>query len=182
MRKVIAAMNMTIDGFCDHTAGIADDELHDHYTELLKGAGVILYGRKTYQLMEYWRTVLESPAGNKSEDDFAVVMDRVPKIVFSNTLKNVDWKSATVSNHSLQDEVNFLKGQPGKDIYVGSPSLIDQLSSLGLIDEYQLCMHPVILGKGLTLFKNQQEQIMLKLVNIKVFGSGAIIHYYHSVK
>ena len=96
MRKVIAAINMTLDGFCDHTAIIPDEEIHQHYTELLSEADAILYGRITYQLMEYWRTVVKNPTGNKSMDEFAVIIDNISKIVFSRTLKNVDWKSYNI--------------------------------------------------------------------------------------
>lgn len=178
MRKIIAAINMTIDGFCDHTAGIADDELHQHYADLLNGADKILYGRITYQLMEYWRAVVKNPTGNKAIDQFAVVMDNIPKIVFSHTMKNVDWESATLARQSLQQEVAELKQQPGRDILIGSPGLIAQLTSLNLINEYQLCVHPIILGSGLTLFKNITERVDLKLLKTKIFGSGSIVHYY----
>ena len=74
MRKLIAAINMTLDGFCDHTSGIADDETHAHYTELLRSGDVILYGRKTFELMEYWKSVLANPTGNKASDDFAAAI------------------------------------------------------------------------------------------------------------
>lgn len=94
MRKVIAAINMTLDGFCDHTALTPDDEIHLHYANLLRNAGVVLYGRITYQLMEFWRTLVANPSGNPSMDDFAIVMDNTPKIVFSRTLKTLDWTSA----------------------------------------------------------------------------------------
>jgi len=95
MRKLIAAINMTLDGFCDHTAMIADEELHQHYNELLRNAGTLIYGRITYQLMEsYWPSVVKNPTGIKSMDEFAVAIDNIPKIVFSNTLKNVEWKTA----------------------------------------------------------------------------------------
>src|SRR5687767_9782481 len=124
MRKVIAAINMTLDGFCDHTAIDPDEEIHQHYSELLNDAGVILYGRITYQLMQFWQTLLKNPSGEKHMDDFAVAIDEVPKIVFSRTLKNTGWESAQVANRSLIDEVLELRQQPGKDIYVGSRSLI----------------------------------------------------------
>lgn len=140
MRKVIAAINMTLDGFCDHTAIIPDEEIHQHYTDLLHTAGVFLYGRVTYQLMEYWRTVLANPTGNKAMDEFAIVMDNTPKIVFSHTLEKVDWKSARLASRSLEEEVVSLRQQPGKDIFVGSPGLIVALTKLNLIDEYQLCI------------------------------------------
>jgi dihydrofolate reductase len=100
--KVIAAMNMSLDGFCDHTLGVVTDELHKHYTDLLENAGVALYGRTTYQLMEYWPTVLKNPTANKSDHDFAAAIDKVPKVVFSRTLKNVDWHSATSNKRHLR--------------------------------------------------------------------------------
>ncbi|HYK47893.1 MAG TPA: dihydrofolate reductase family protein, partial [Parafilimonas sp.] len=90
MRKVIAAINMTLDGFCDHTAMIADDEIHQHYTELLSSTDTLLYGRITYQLMEsYWPTVVANPTGNTPIDEFAEIIDNISKVVFSHTLKNV---------------------------------------------------------------------------------------------
>jgi dihydrofolate reductase len=182
MAKIIAAINTTIDGFCDHTAGIPDEALHDHYTDLLSNADAILYGRITYQLMEYWRPIAKTPTGNKSIDQFAVVMDKIPKIVFSNTLKELDWDTATLSQRTIKEEVSALKQQTGKLILVGSPSLIVALHKLGLIDEYQICIHPVILGSGLPLFKNIQERAVLKLINTKTFGSGAITLYYEPSK
>lgn len=179
MRKLIAAINMTLDGFCDHTAVIADDELHQHYNELLRNAGTLLYGRTTYQLMEsYWPAIVKNPTGNKPADEFAVLIDNVSKIVFSRTLKNVDWKSAKLASQDLEKEVLELKQQSGKDVFVGSPSLIVALTKLNLIDEYQLCIHPVIAGSGLPLFKNISEHIMLKLIKTKTFSGGAVILYY----
>ena len=169
---------MTLDGFCDHTAVIADEELHQHYADLLANSGTVLYGRITYQLMEYWRTVVKNPTGAKATDEFAVIMDKIPKIVFSHTLKNVDWESAQLANRSIEEEVLELKQQQGKDILVGSPSLIVTLTQLGLIDEYQLCVHPVILGKGLPLFKSINDKTILKLLKTKLFSSGAITLYY----
>lgn len=173
---------MTVDGFCDHTAGLPDEEIHLHYAELLGQGDVILYGRTTYQLIEFWRTLLENPSEEKSMNDFAMAIDKIQKIVFSHTLKNVDWKSAKLASHSLEEEVLELKQQSGKDIFAGSRSLIVQLMKLNLIDEYQLCVHPVILGKGLPLFKNINEIINLKLLKTKTFGSGAIILYYEPAK
>src|SRR5664279_6346387 len=98
MRKVIAAINMTLDGVCDHTAGIADKQLHQHYAELINNAGVLLYGRTTYQLMQFWQTLLRNPSGEKSMDDFAISIDKIPKLVFSRTLKDTNWNSAKLAN------------------------------------------------------------------------------------
>lgn len=178
MRKLIATINMTLDGFCDHTAGIPDEEIHQHYTELLGQGGAILYGRTTYQLMEFWRTLLENPSGKKSMDDFAVAINKIPKIVFSRTLEHVEWESATVAKRDLEEEVLKLKQQAGKDIFVGSPSLIIQLMKLDLIDEYQFCIHPVVAGGGLPLFENINDRTILKLIKTKSFSGGAVTLYY----
>lgn len=178
MRKLIAAINMTLDAFCDHTSGVPDEEIHQHYADLLRSADTALYGRITYQLMEFWRTVLENPTGDKATDDFAVAIDNIPKIVFSRTLKNVDWKSAKLASQDLEKEVLELKQQSGKDILVGSRSLIIQLMKLNLIDEYQLCIHPVIAGTGLPLFENIKDRTLLKLIKTKTFSGGAVTLYY----
>jgi len=181
MRKLIAAINMTLDGFCDHTAGIPDDEIHQHYADLLSNADTILYGRITYQLMEYWRTLLENPSDEKSMNDFAIAIDKIQKIVFSHTLKNVEWESAKLANRDIEEEVLELKQSRSggsKDILVGSRSLIIQLMKLNLIDEYQLCIHPVIAGTGLPLFENIKDRTVLKLIKTKTFGGGAVTLYY----
>lgn len=182
MRKLVAAINMTIDGFCDHTAIIPDDELHQHYTNLLANADTILYGRITYQLMEYWKTLLKNPSGEKSMDEFAVTIDNIQKIVFSKTLKHTEWKSALLANKALEEEVLDLRNKSGKDILVGSRSLIIQLINLNLIDEFQLCVHPVLVGKGLPLFDKIKDRTMFKLIKTKTFGSGAIVLYYELLK
>ena len=178
MRKVIAAINMTLDGFCDHTAGIPDEEIHQHYTELLNEGDAILYGRITYQLMEYWQPLVKNPSGEKTMDDFAMAIDKIPKIVFSHTLKNVEWESAKLTNRAIEEEVLELKQQPGRDILVGSRSLIIQLMKLNLIDEYQLCVHPVVVGSGLPLFENINDRTILKLIKTKTFSGGAVTLYY----
>jgi dihydrofolate reductase len=180
MRKIIAAINMTLDGFFDHTAGIPDEEVHQHYADLLSNGGTVLYGRITYQLMQYWQTLIKNPSGEKPMDDFAKAIDKIPKIVFSHTLKNtaIGWDSARLSNKPLEEEVLELKLQSGKDILVGSRSLIIQLMKLNLIDEYQLCVHPVIAGKGSPLFENINDRTILKLIKTKTFSGGAVTLYY----
>jgi dihydrofolate reductase len=186
MRKLIAAMNMTLDGFCDHTAMIADEEIHQHYNELLSNSGTVLYGRITYHLMEYWATVVKNPTGIRSMDEFAVTMDNIPKIVFSHTLKNVEWKTAKLAKKDIKEEVLELKQSSNagsKDILVGSPSLIVALMNLNLIDEFQLCVHPIILGSGLTpLLKNLNDRIDLELLKTKTFSCGAETLYYEPKK
>lgn len=176
-------MNLTLDGFCDHTSMIADDEIHEHYNDLLSNAGTLIYGRITYQLMEsYWPTVVKDPTGNKPVDDFAVLIDNISKIVFSHTLKNVEWKNARVAKRGLQEEVEALKQQPGKDILVGSPSLIVAALNLNLVDECQFSVQPIIVGRGLPLFKSINDRIDLKLLKTKTFGCGAVTFYYEPEK
>src|SRR5687768_17576144 len=116
MSKIVAAINLTLDGFCDHTVLLPDEEIHQHYTELLTDADSILYGRITYQLMQYWQSLLKNPSGEKSMDNFAIAIDKIPKIVFSNKLKNPGWESAKVSNQPIQEMVLELKQKPGKDV------------------------------------------------------------------
>jgi len=178
MRKVIAATNMTLDGVYDHTEGIVDSEIHEHYAELLTHADIILYGRTTYQLMQYWQTLITNPSGDPIADRFARAIDKIQKIVFSHSLKSTDWPSATIATQPLDELVTALKKQPGKDLFVGSRSLIMQLMKLNLIDEYQLCIHPVIAGKGSPLFGRKIDRTLLKLTKTKMFSNGAIILYY----
>ena len=183
MRKLIAAINVTLDGFCNHDAMIADDEIHQHYNDLLHIAGALLYGRITYQLMEsYWPDIVKNPTGNKPTDDFAVLIDNIPKIVFSRTLKSVDWKNTTLKHELIKEEISGLKAEASKDIFAGSPGLISALTQMNLIDEYQLCIHPVIVGKGLPLFKDIRDRVELKLLKTKTFGCGAVLHYYEPGK
>jgi dihydrofolate reductase len=183
MRKLIAAINMTVDGFCDHTASNPDDELLQHYNELLRNADTLIYGRITYQLMEsYWPAIVKNPTGNQPTDEFAVLIDNIQKIVFSHTLQRVEWKNVKLAKVGIKEEILALRQQAGKDILAGSPGLIVALTKLGLIDEYQLCVHPVIAGSGLPLFKNITDKIHLKLIKTKTFGGGAVILYYEPVK
>jgi dihydrofolate reductase len=186
MRKLIAAINMTLDGFCDHTAMIADEEIHQHYNELLSNAGTLIYGRITYQLMEsYWPSVVKNPTGNKPMDEFAVLIDNISKIVFSRTLKNVDWKNTKLKKEVINEEVLELKQSRNggsKNILVGSPSLIVALTQLDLIDEYQLSVQPIVLGSGLPLFKNVKDRVNLKLLKTKTFSCGAVTLYYEPAK
>jgi len=174
---------MTLDGFCDHTAMIADEEIHQHYNELLSNANTLIYGRITYQLMEgYWPTVVKNPTGNKPMDEFAVLIDNISKIVFSRTLQHVDWKNTELKKEIIKEEILELKEQTGKNIVVGSPGLIVAFTQLDLIDEYQLGLQPTVIGSGLSLFKNTRERIDLKLLKTKTFGCGALMLYYEPTK
>jgi dihydrofolate reductase len=132
--------------------------------------------------MQFWQTLLKKPSGKKSMDDFALAIDKIPKIVFSQTLKNTEWHNAKLATKKIEKEVLELKQQQGKDILVGSRSLIIQLINLNLIDEFQICIHPMIEGKGLPLFDKINNRKIFKLLNTKTFGSGAIVLYYKPTK
>jgi dihydrofolate reductase len=179
MRKVIAGINITIDAFCNHDAAIADGELHQHYNQLLKDADTMIWGRVVYRMMEsYWPTLVDNPSGDAQSDEFAVLADNIHKIVYSRTLKEVTWKNSELKSELNKEDIIALKQQPGKNILVGSPSMIVAFTQLGLIDEYQFCIHPIILGEGLPLFKHIKERIDLKLLDTKIFASGAVVMYY----
>ena len=134
----------------------------------------------------YWPTVVKNPTGVKPTDEFAVTIDNIPKIVFSNTLKNVDWKNTKLKREVIKEEILELKQSRNggsKNILVGSPSLIVALMNLNLIDEFQLSVQPIILGNGLPLLKNINDRIDLKLFKTKAFNSsGSMTLYYEPTK
>ncbi len=172
-------MNMTLDGYCNHEVGVITDELHAYYNELMRNTGTLVYGRITYQLMEdAFPALVEKPSDDKTINEFAVLIDNLPKVVFSKTLQSVSWRNSTLLHGGLHEEILKLKQQSGKDITVGSPSLIVQLTQLGLIDEYRLCVHPIIAGSGLVLFKNIEKRVNLKLKETQTFESGVIAVWY----
>lgn len=178
MRRIVAGINMTLDGCFDHTAVVPDEEVHQHYSDLLSNAGAILYGRITYQLMQFWQPIVTTPSGVQWMDDFARAIDALPKIVFSRTLQHTEWDSAVLSQRSLEDEVHHLKHEDGKDVLVGSRSLIMQLLDRGLIDELQIMVHPVVAGSGSPLFTNPMQRQLLTLVRTKTFRGGAVLLCY----
>lgn len=179
MRKIFFSINMTIDGFADHTAVIADNELHDFFTDLMDNADMVLLGRKTYEMMaSYWPFADQDPRSTESELKFAEKYNNVSKLVFSKTLKEVKWNNATLAKSNLIDEVLKLKNQNGKYIFAGSLSIASALAEKNLIDDYWLLIHPIVLGKGKPLFEDLKSRIDLKLVEIKTFNSGVVVLHY----
>jgi dihydrofolate reductase len=177
------AINVTPDGFCDHRYGIADDELHEFFSNLLKTADTELFGRKTFQLMEaYWPNAAENNIGTKAEIEFAKLFNEIHKIVFSKAGITTSWKNTTVLSEINAEEIIKLKQKPGKDIHTGSPSIVNQLASLGLIDEYYYLIHPVIAGNGKRFFESDHlsNQINLSLLDTKIFKSGVIALHYQT--
>ena len=181
MRNAVFAINMTVDGYFGHEDMIADDELHEYFTGLLRDADIELFGRKTYQLMfPYWHTVAENQSETKVVNEFAQTIDSLNKVVFSKTLKSVESKNTTISRAKVEEELRRLKDQPGKDISIGSLRIASHLTRLGMIDEYHFVVHPVVAGKGSHLFEvdSLKERLQLKLAGSKKFRSGVIALHY----
>lgn len=178
MRKVIFAINMSIDGYCGHEAGVADDELHQYFADLLRQSDMHFVGRKTYELMyPYWHDVAVAQSESPVINDFARVFDAIPKIVFSTTMKAAEWNNTTLLRSGLRETIMELKQQPGKTIAIGSINLAAQAEQWNLIDEYHFVVHPVIAGKGPRLFEAAGERY-LQLVDSKTFCSGAVALHY----
>jgi dihydrofolate reductase len=184
MRKIISSMNITPDGFCDHTAMIVDDELHHYANEFLKTADTVFFGRITYQLFEsYWPQAAKTRTAPAPMVEFADLIDDVKKIVFSKTLKEVNWKNSMLVNEIKKEAILKLKQEPGKHIIIwGSPGLVAELTSLGLIDEYHFLIHPMIPGNGKRFFENIKldTRLQLKFINTATFRSGVIIAKYQA--
>jgi dihydrofolate reductase len=179
MRKITFSINITIDGFADHTAGIADDELHDFFAGQLDDLDVILFGRKTYELMAgFWPHASEDPRSTKSIINFADKFNAVHKIVFSNSLKEVNWNNTQLINENLIDTVLNLRKQDGKNISAGSLSIAEQLAKRNLIDEYWFLIHPVILGNGKKLFESLEGKLKINLADTGTLKSGVVILHY----
>jgi dihydrofolate reductase len=176
MRKVVFAINMTLDGVVDHMKiGPPPEDTFEYFTRLTREADTFLYGRKTYQLMvPYW----PDAAKDDPSDEFAQAFVAVEKIVvFSRSLDKVEGKNTRIVRTDLHDEVLKLKQENGKNIFTGGVTLASQLAELGLIDEYHFMVQPVIAGEGRRLFEgiNLQEKLQLKLVESKVFKSGVVV-------
>jgi dihydrofolate reductase len=180
VRKLIFATNISLDGYADHTVAIAaDDELHHFFSGLLDQTGIQLFGRVTYQMMaSYWPHAHEDPNASVGDLGFAERFNAVPKIVFSSTLDEAAWNNTTLVRSSAPEYVAKLKGQAGKDLYVGGIQLARALMSQGLVDEYWLLIHPVVVGSGRRLFENGIDQVKLRLIESRVFQSGVVALHY----
>lgn len=186
MRKLIYAINVSLDGCCDHTKFYPDKETMEYFTQLTQDAGTFLYGRKTYELMvPYWPVVAKNPSGDRDVDyEFARAFDAVNQIiVFSHSLDKTEKKKTRIVHGDLEKEVLKFKQEPGKNILTGGVDLPSQLAELGLIDEYHFVIHPIIVGEGRRLFEgiSLQEKLQLKLIESKVFKSGTVaLRYWKS--
>ncbi|WP_441963333.1 dihydrofolate reductase family protein [Mycolicibacterium houstonense] len=178
MRPLRYSINVTLDGCCDHRALVPNVDMHRHAIEMFDRADALLFGRVTYQMMEdAWRS--PAPPGTRPEwmEPFARTIDAMKKYVVSSTLERVDWNAELVRG-DLASAVQQLKREQGTGLYVGGVTLPMALAELGLIDEYELVVHPRLVGHGRTLFAGLSKYVDLKLVGRREFGSGAVAMRY----
>ena len=181
MRKVIYAISLSLDGCFDHTIGAPDEEVGQYYLDLVRDAGLFVYGRKTYELMvPYWPDIAKSDSEDKMDKDFAEAFVSKKKVVFSRSLPSAEGDDTRIVRTNLRDEVLKLKQEPGKNILVGGVDIPSQLIALGLVDEFRFIVMPVLAGKGKRLFEGiSLEKIQLKLVESSVFkSSGSVLLRY----
>ena len=181
MRKVIYAINITLDGCCDHTKHVADDETHEYFTQLLRDVDLLVFGRKTYELMvPYWPDIAKSQSETKAENEFARTFDSITKIVFSRSLASAEDKNTRIVRTNLHDEILRLKREPGNNILIGGVDIPSQLIELGLVDEYRFVVGPIVAGEGRRLLEgvSLRERLQLKLVASKIFKSGCVALRY----
>jgi dihydrofolate reductase len=181
MRNVIFAINITLDGCCDHTQTIADEEMLEYYTHLMRGVDLLVFGRKTYQLMvPYWPDVAKNRSETKASIEFAQTFDSTNKIVFSRSLDSAEDRNTRIVRTDLDDEILKLKQEQGKNILVGGVDIPSQLIELGLVHEYHFVVQPIIAGEGRRLLEgiSLQEKLQLKLVESKISKSGSVALRY----
>ena len=181
MRNLIYEINLTLDGCCDHTKMIPAEDLFDDSIQLIQGVDLLVFGRKTYQLMvPYWPDVAKDPSESKSDREFANAFVSKKKVVFSRTLKNAEDKNTRIVRTSLRDEILKLKQEPGNPILVGGVDIPSQLIGLGLVDDFRFVVHPIVAGEGRRLMEGVSlpEKLQLKLVDSKIFKSGCVALHY----
>ncbi|HMA19715.1 MAG TPA: dihydrofolate reductase family protein [Gemmatimonadaceae bacterium] len=185
MRPLRYSINVTLDGCCDHRVGIVDEELHRRAMENIERADALLFGRVTYEMMEAaWRS---SPTGASPDwmqpwmEPFARTIDAAKKYVVSSTLDRVDWNSELIRG-DLGNAVRQLKSEPGKGLLVGGVTLPLALADLGLIDEYELVVHPRLAGHGPTLLAGLSKVIDLRLLSRVEYGSGVVAMRYEPIR
>jgi dihydrofolate reductase len=160
---------------------VADEEVHEYFTHLMRDVDLLVFGRKTYQLMvPYWPDVAKSQSLTKASNEFARRFDSINKIVFSRSLDSAEDKNTRIVRTDLREEILKLKQEPGKEILVGGVDIPSQLTELSLIDEYRFVLQPIIAGEGRRLLEGirPQEKLQLKLVESKTFKSGCVALRY----
>jgi dihydrofolate reductase len=190
MRKVIASMNVTLDGCISGMNGELDwhfplwnEEMSFHICDQLSHMDTILLGRVSYQQMAgYWPDAQTNPLNTDKELEFAHMMNTYPKIVFSTTLQKPSWNNTTLIRANIKEEILQMKKLAGRDMIIyGSGSIVKTFIQQGLIDELQIWVHPVVIQNGMPMFKNITQNIHLKLISTRTFTSGVVILYYRPV-
>jgi dihydrofolate reductase len=182
MSRVIYSMGLSVDGFVAGPGGevavVPDEELHRFHNEQARGIGVELYGRRLYEVMIPWENYAEeNPSAPEHELEFAHIWKATPKVVFSRTLDKVEG-NATLAEGDIAEMVARLKQETDGDIAIGGPTLASTFIELGLVDEYRLFIHPVLVGGGTAFFPPLDERIELQLDETRTFGSGAVYLRY----
>jgi dihydrofolate reductase len=180
MRKVIVSILVSLDGSFEGPNKeldwhVWDNEMEKYMGDFLNTVDAILLGRVAYQLLaDYWPT---------STENLAPRLNNLPKIVFSKTLQKVEWKNSRLIKENIKEEILKIKQQPGKDMVIlGSASIVQTFTNLGLIDEYRLLLHPVALGSGKPLFKDINDMLNLKLLKTKTYKNGVVSFDYQPIK
>ena len=173
------ALNVTLDGCCDHREAIADDEMLDYFTGLMDSAGAMLFGRNTYELMESaWPAVARDENAAPSMRAWALKLEAKPKYVVSNSRRDFPWNNTLRVEGNLPDTIRELKEKTPRGLLVGAPMLSAALERLGLIDEYRLVVHPILAGHGPTLFQGLERSRQLELVSTHRLKSGVMALHY----
>jgi len=173
------ALNVTLDGCCDHREGVVDDELHDYFTQLMDDAGAMLFGRTTYELMENaWPAVARDENAPRAMREWARKLEAKPKYVVSASRRDFPWHNTFRIEGDLAEAVSQLKEKTPQGVLVGAPKLSAELERLRLIDEYRLVVHPILAGHGPTLFQGLQPARHLDLVSTKRLQSGVMAMHY----
>ena len=173
------ALNVTLDGCCDHREGVADDEMLRYWTRLMDAAGAMLFGRRTYELMEdAWPQVARDPKATRSNRDWAKKLEAKPKYVVSTTRRDFPWSNTHHVEGDLIRAVKALKKATPRGLLVGSPKLSPALQRLDLVDEYRFVVHPVVAGHGPFLFSGLQPSLRLKFVAATRLKSGIVALHY----
>jgi dihydrofolate reductase len=188
MRKLIYGMNISLDGCCDHTkfGGEDDgDDIHNYFRESLEGVDLVIYGRKTYELMvPFWPQVAQDQSMDEAANAFARVFAGLKRVLVSQTIDSVADQQTTIVRDNLKEEIIQLKQQAGKAISTGGVEIPARLIEWGLIDEFHLVIHPVIVGEGRRLFAEMRlpENLGLKLVASQTLGSGCVALRYEKIE
>jgi dihydrofolate reductase len=182
MGKLVFSINVSLDGFADHTVGVGpDDELLGFFSDHLDETDVVLFGRVTYQLMEsYWPHAHKDPKATKGTLEFADKYNAIPKVVFSRTLQEANWNNTRLVKENMIEEVVKLKGQTAKNLLLDGISISQELMRLGMVDEYWIVLHPVLAGKGRRLFEGLNSRANLELVDSRTFRLGVVALHYRS--